>query len=143
MRALLDVNVLIALLDPSHVHHAMARQWLTANIRHGWASCAITQLGCIRVMSSSAYPARKPAGLVAARLAEATRTPHHEFWGECPAPVADGLMGWGDLLTSRHSTDVYLLALAVHNKGRLATFDGHVPLGAAGGATTRSLAVIE
>lgn len=142
MAALLDVNVLIALLDPSHIHHALARQWLTGSINDGWASCAITQLGCIRVMSSHAYPARKPAALVAERLAEASRAAHHEFWGDCPAPASDGLMNWGDLLTSRHSTDAYLLALAVRYKGRLATFDGHIPLNAVAGATAQHLAVI-
>ena len=39
MRALLDVNVLIALLDAQHIHHELARRWLRDNIRHGWATC--------------------------------------------------------------------------------------------------------
>jgi predicted nucleic acid-binding protein len=43
MRALLDVNVLIALLDATHIHHASARAWLEANIEQGWASCPLTQ----------------------------------------------------------------------------------------------------
>ncbi len=38
MRALLDVNVLIALLDGSHVHHVRASQWLAREIERGWAS---------------------------------------------------------------------------------------------------------
>ena len=46
MRALLDVNVLIALLDSSHERHDIARRWLEENIQHGWATCAITQNGC-------------------------------------------------------------------------------------------------
>ena len=71
MRALLDVNVLIALLDQGHVHHAVARDWLAANIGQGWASCPITQNGCIRIMSQPAYPKNLPARQVAARLAEA------------------------------------------------------------------------
>jgi uncharacterized protein len=142
VRALLDVNVLIALLDPAHIHHASAHQWLAQDIRHGWASCAITQLGCIRVMSSTAYPTRKPAALIAERLAEATQTEHHEFWSDCPTPVSDQTMRWGELLSSRHSTDAYLLALAVRNKGRLVTFDGHIPVGAAAGASAKHLTVI-
>jgi predicted nucleic acid-binding protein len=56
MHALLDVNVLIALLDSDHVHHARARAWLKENIRHGWASCPLTQNGCIRIMSQPGYP---------------------------------------------------------------------------------------
>lgn len=58
MRALLDVNVLIALLDAAHVHHRNARAWLEANIEQGWASCPLTQNGCIRILSQPAYPAR-------------------------------------------------------------------------------------
>ena len=56
MRALLDVNVLIALLDQAHPHHGTALSWLRVNIKHGWASCPITQNGCIRIMSQAAYP---------------------------------------------------------------------------------------
>ena len=43
MRALLDVNVLIALLDPDHVHHRSATGWLVQNLHLGWASCPLTQ----------------------------------------------------------------------------------------------------
>ena len=43
MRALLDVNVLIALLDVQHMHHDNARSWLRENIQHGWATCPFTQ----------------------------------------------------------------------------------------------------
>jgi predicted nucleic acid-binding protein len=56
MRALLDVNVLIALLDADHIHHMRARDWFEANIALGWASCAISQNGCIRILSSAGYP---------------------------------------------------------------------------------------
>jgi predicted nucleic acid-binding protein len=65
MHALLDVNVLIALLDSDHVHHARARAWLKENIRHGWASCPLTQNGCIRIMSQPGYPNALPATAVA------------------------------------------------------------------------------
>jgi len=51
MRALLDVNVLIALLDAAHVHHRQAVQWLESEAGHGWASCPLTRNGCIRVMA--------------------------------------------------------------------------------------------
>ena len=57
MRALLDVNALIALLDEEHIHHAEILDWLgrTENMPHGFATCAITQLGAIRVMSGKGY----------------------------------------------------------------------------------------
>lgn len=50
-RALLDVNVLIALLDEAHIHHMLAAAWLERELQHGWASCPITQNGCVRIMS--------------------------------------------------------------------------------------------
>ena len=55
MRALLDVNVLIALLDAEHLHHEAARRWLRNNIQHGWATCPITQNGCLRIMAQTGY----------------------------------------------------------------------------------------
>ncbi len=60
MRALLDVNVLIALLDQDHIFHEVAMGWLETEIRHGWASCPITQNGCIRIMSNPGYPEAIP-----------------------------------------------------------------------------------
>ncbi|MCG8458824.1 MAG: hypothetical protein MI919_21300 [Holophagales bacterium] len=51
MRALLDINVLLALFDLDHVDHQSARDWLVRNIGHGWASCALTQNGFVRILS--------------------------------------------------------------------------------------------
>ena len=65
MRALLDVNVLIALLDADHLHHEAARRWLRDNIREGWATCPLTENGCVRIMAQPAYPNRLPASQVA------------------------------------------------------------------------------
>ncbi len=81
MRALLDVNVLIALLDSNHVRHEVAGRWLEGNIQHGWATCAITQNGCLRIMSQTAYPHTLPVALVADLLQDATgpRTTRIEF----------------------------------------------------------------
>ncbi len=69
MVALLDVNVLIALLDADHMHHSVATDWLSEHLDAGWASCPLTQNGCIRILSQAAYPNRAPAAEVAARLA--------------------------------------------------------------------------
>lgn len=68
MRALLDVNVLIALLDAGHLHHRLSREWLAHHIDSGWASCPLTQNGCIRILSQPAYPNTVPL----AHVAEAT-----------------------------------------------------------------------
>jgi len=142
MRALLDVNVLIALLDAAHVQHAAAVKWLSQNIKHGWASCPITQNGCVRILAQSAYPNCVPAVEAAARLREAVRTVHHAFWADGVSLLDDALFNWSRLLGPRQVTDAYLLALAVRNKGRFVTFDSAVPLAAVPDATPRHLIVI-
>jgi uncharacterized protein len=126
MRALLDVNVLIALLDAGHAYHARASDWLAQNLDSGWASCPITQNGCIRIMSQPAYPNSRPAGEVAQRLGEAAATRFHEFWADSLSLLEPGVLNWRHVLGSRQVTDAYLLALAVRNGGRFVTFDGGV-----------------
>ena len=142
MRALLDVNVLIALLDSDHVHHARATSWLKQNIRHGWASCPLTQNGCIRIMSQHGYPNALPAAAVAARLAAATATSHHVFWPDAVSMLEAGRIAWSAVLGSRQVTDVYLLALAAQQGGRLVTLDRAVPLTAVPGTKAKHLVVI-
>lgn len=142
MRALLDVNVLIALLDQGHIHHAAARAWLGANIAHGWASCPITQNGCIRIMSQPAYPGAVAPAEVAARLRAAASTPHHAFWPDDTSLLADDVLRWSSILGSRQVTDAYLLSLAVRRGGRFVTFDRAAPLAAVAGANARHLVVL-
>lgn len=142
MRGLLDVNVLIALLDAGHIHHGLASRWLADHIDGGWASCPLTQLGCIRVMSQPAYPNVQPVAQVAERLRAAAETAHHAFWSADADVLAKETVGWSDLLTSRHATDAYLLALAVAHGGRFVTFDRHVPMRAVPAAESRHLVVI-
>ncbi len=67
-RALFDVNVLIALLDQNHIAYDSAWEWMESNIQSGWATCPITQNGCLRIMSQPAYPNHRTAGEIAARL---------------------------------------------------------------------------
>lgn len=142
MRALLNVNVLIALLDEQHVHHAVARNWLSANIEAGWASCPLTQLGCIRVMGNARYSSPQPATQVALRLAAAARTRYHKFWNADLDPLAPGPLEWSSVLSAKHTTDIYLLALAVARGGRLVTFDQHIPASAVRGAADAHVVVI-
>jgi len=142
MRALLDVNVLIALLDVDHVHHDRAREWLRDHARRGWASCPITQNGCVRIMSQPAYPNPIPAAAVIERLATATSHPRHEFWPDDVSLLDDRIVDGERVHGPRQVTDLYLLALAVHHGGRFATFDGGIPVSAVRGATGRHLVVV-
>ena len=128
MRALLDVNVLIALLDGGHVHHLAAMNWLARHIDSGWASCPLTQNGCIRIMSQPAYPNTRPPAAIAARLRDATQNPAHVFWPDAISLLDTALFDWRELLHPRQLTDAYLLALAMQHEGVFVTFDHALPL---------------
>ncbi|MEJ5364329.1 MAG: TA system VapC family ribonuclease toxin [Desulfosoma sp.] len=142
MRSLLDVNVLIALLDAAHVHHRRAVSWLQQEVRHGWASCPITQNGCIRIMSHPAYPNPLPAAQVVRRLREASENPAHEFWPDDINLLSSPVFDWSRLFSHRQITDTYLLAMAVRHKGRLVTFDQCIAHDAVKGARERNLVVL-
>lgn len=122
--ALLDLNILTALLWPAHEHHQPAHRWFAARSHSGWATCPLTQLGFVRILSNPAFSrdALTPADAVAL-LAENVAHPKHEFWPDglqVPAAVREldaTLQGY------RQLTDAYLLALAHRRKGVLATFD--------------------
>jgi len=75
-------------------------------------------------------------------LAEASLHPAHHFWPDAVSLLMPGLMEWNKLLTGRHITDAYLLALAVQNHGRFVTLDQGVPLAAVHGAHPRHLVVL-
>lgn len=142
MRALLDVNVLIALLDGGHVHHVTEMTWLHENIAHGWASCPVTQNGCIRLMSQPAYPNARPPIVIATMLREATQTTAHEFWPDDISLLDTTRFDWQELFNPRQLTDAYLLRLAVKQGGVFVTFDHAVPLQAVSGATAGHLQLI-
>ena len=122
--ALLDVNILTALLWPAHEHHEAAHRWFRARSNGRWATCPLTQLGFVRIVSNPAFSrdALSPAAAVDL-LAENLAHPAHEFWTDglqVPAAVKGvepGLQG------HRQVADAYLLALARRRKGVLATFD--------------------
>lgn len=142
MRALLDVNVLIALLDAAHAHHRTATQWLADHLKQGWASCPLTQNGCVRVLSQPSYPGPLPAADVASRLAKAAAGPQHGFWADDVSLLEPRLIAWERLLGPRQITDAYLLALAVRHGGRLVTLDRGIATSSVQGATARHLLVI-
>lgn len=141
-RALLDINVVIALLDQGHVLHQAAGHWLAREQEHGWATCPITENGVVRIMAQPAYPNCQPAALVASRLAEACRHPSHAFWPEPISLLQEGLINWQRLLGPRQITDAYLLALAITHGGRFVTFDQRVAVEVVPGANAGNLCVI-
>ena len=142
MRALLDVNVLIALLDAAHIHHQRASQWLEQSLHHGWASCPLTQNGCLRIMAQPAYPQALPLAAVAQRLGQAAATPAHLFIADGYSLLDADSLHWPQLLGHRQVTDAYLLGLAVRHGCRFVSFDARVNLAAVPGAKAEHLWVL-
>jgi len=142
MRALLDVNVLIALIDPVHIHSRRAHEWWTVNRSEGWASCPITENGLVRILSQPAYPgARSPAE--AMRLLQLfAEQGNHAFWGDDISLLDRQRFDRTHILGPKQLTDIYLLGVAVKNGGRFATFDRAIPRSAVTGAEPRNLVVI-
>jgi toxin-antitoxin system PIN domain toxin len=124
MRFLLDVNVLIALIDPAHVQHDRSHAWFAKSAKKAWATCPLTENGVLRIVGHARYPNSPgtPAA-VAELMAGFLALPGHEFWAD-DLTLFDGQLVRGDrLLDSAQVTDTYLLALAAAHGGKLATFD--------------------
>jgi toxin-antitoxin system PIN domain toxin len=140
--SLLDVNVLVALFDPDHVHHDAAHAWLSENRRHGWATCPITENGLIRILSNVAYSGgHETAVAIGRRLDTFCLSGNHSFWPD-QLSVRDENRFRLSAVTHGQITDVYLLGLAIERGGRLATFDRRIPLSAAIGAHEEQLEII-
>ena len=142
--ALLDVNVLVALFDPDHIHHDLAHDWFAEYGSVGWATCPITEAGFVRVVSNPKYgpdPLRPAAALdLLRRFCESGG---HHFWPDAVSFRDDSLFALDQARGHRQITDVYLLGLAKKMDGTLTTFDRTIPLGAVKGATRAHLSVIE
>jgi toxin-antitoxin system PIN domain toxin len=134
MRALLDVNVLLALFDRAHVHHVRAREWFTSRAKDGWASCPLTQNGFVRIISQPRYPQPITTPEAIALLQAATATNLHEFWPADITLLDEAILDRTRVHGPRQLTDLYLLALAVRRGGCLATFDDAIPRSAVPGA---------
>lgn len=121
---LLDVNVLIAMAWPTHRAHEKVQEWLSRHAREGWATCPLTQTAFVRILSNPAFSpnALTPSDALALLQANLGH-PAHRFWadelsfGQALEPLTPRLAG------HQQVTDAYLLGLAMHKKGKLATMD--------------------
>lgn len=120
---LLDVNVLIALAWPSHVHHREAQGWFAKARKAGFRTCPLTQTGFVRISSNPKFlpDAVLPSDAMAL-LERITALPQHGFWPD-DLQLEEALRGQRLLLGHRQVTDAYLVALATAHQGILATFD--------------------
>lgn len=123
-RYLLDVNVLIALIDPAHVQHDQVHQWFGRVGHKAFATCPITENGLLRIVGHPRYPnSPGPPSVVASALAAIRALPGHAFWPDGISLVHSSLVDPALLSSHSRVTDSYLLALARENKGKLATMD--------------------
>lgn len=124
MTFLLDVNVLIALIDPAHVGRDAAHFWFEQEGRKSWATCPLTENGVIRVVGHPRYAGGPGSPAEVAPIVERLWSiPGHVFWSDDISLVGAAHVEVRQILTSAQVTDSYLLALAVAHDGRLATFD--------------------
>lgn len=123
---LLDVNVLIALADANHPHHAVAlRFFQTVVTVNGWATCPLTENAFIRILGGAHYTHGPRSTDEARRLLNAMKAaPGHQFWPD-ELSLSDSRF-FPKLPASQHLTDLYLLALAVKHGARFATFDSGI-----------------
>ena len=131
---LLDVNLLLALSDPVHVHHEAAHRWFGETGRQAWATSSLTKNGFVRIASHPNYPNRLgDVPVVLAILRQFCEAEGHQFWSD-EISIRD-ILEPNCILIHGQITDVYLLGLATHKGGKLATMDQRIPVSAVRGGT--------
>ena len=143
MRALLDVNIWIALFDDAHQFSEQANRFIEApDVQI--ATCPLVENGVVRVMSLPSYSRRgaPPMQQVRERLRQACATLDHEFWPDDVSLRNDDVFDFTRVQGHNQITDMYLLALAVRHRGYLVTFDQAIALTSVHGATQGHLKVL-
>jgi len=144
MRALFDSSFLISFFDVHHIFHDRASAWYGKHRENGWATCPMTQNAVLRIVSKPAYSSVRSYSLVELRdvLRQNVRETDHEFWFDDVSLLDDSRIRAEYIIGPNQLTDVYLLALAVKNGGRLVTFDERISIQAVSGATPDNLVIV-
>lgn len=143
MRALLDVNVWVALFDDAHQFSARANRFIeTPGVQI--ASCPIVENGVVRVLSLPSYGRRGgvPMHLVRERLRDACASLDHAFWADDLTLRDNQRFDFSRIQGHNQITDMYLLALAVSQGGKLVTFDRAISLSSVHGASDAHLQLL-
>jgi uncharacterized protein len=140
---LLDVNVLIAMTWPSHEAHGKVQHWLLGRGRDKWASCPFTQTAFVRILSN---PVFSPNALTPANALTLLQSnllhPAHQFWHDDIGLMDAIALVQAKIVGHQQVTDAYLLGLAVHKKGKLATLDRKLPTLLSEKISTRDLVIV-
>jgi toxin-antitoxin system PIN domain toxin len=144
--ALLDVNVLVALFFPSHIHHDVAHEWFADERRYGWATCPVTENGFIRVALEKAFQdpnsSIQRAAAVVEHFAAFRASGDHSFWSDTVSLADSTLFDPTNLHGPRQLTDAYRLGLAHKRRGRLVTFDQSIPIASVVGASRETVCLL-
>lgn len=142
MRALFDVSMLLALFDPGHVMHRVAKSWWKSNRAHGWASCPLSENGFLRIISQRSYSRPVPLPDALATIQAQVARGGHEFWPDDVSILDAEGIDHTRLLGPAQITDIYLLALAVRHNARLVTLDRSIDRTSVRNARTESLVIL-
>jgi len=127
MTFLLDVNVLIALIDPGHASNKTALAWFSGTGSPAWATCPMTENAVVRIAGHPSYPNSPGSPAIVAKLLEQLiAMPGHEFWPDDVSILNRETFDLSRMITAKQVTDSYLLALALAHGGQLATLDGRL-----------------
>ncbi len=142
-RTLLDVNVLIALLEPGHDFFQKAQEWFRSSGKDNWGVCPLTEIGFVRITTNpSFYPGPRTHEQATSALAELANRPGYRYWPlteswtALTAPFAPRISG------HQQVTDAYLLGLAIKENGVLVTFDKGIKY-IAGAEFSRNVLILE
>ena len=137
-RFLLDVNVLIALIDPTHTQHEAAHAWFASTGHKAWATCPLTENGVLRIVGHARYPNSPGTPAAVSQLMTTLHgLPGHVFWPDDISLLDAELIDASRLLSSAQVTDSYLLALAIRHGGHLASLDRRLVTDAVRGGAQR------
>jgi toxin-antitoxin system PIN domain toxin len=141
--ALLDINVLVALFYDQHAQHEVAHDWFADQHRHGWATCAATENGAVRILSNrKAVDEPWTPEEAIEKLRAFRRSGQHHFWNNTVSVTDEEVFDASFIRGHKQVNDIFLLGLATSAGGSLVTFDQSIPLRAVKGATKANLVVI-
>lgn len=144
-RNLLDLNVLIALTEPEHIHRRKAERWFLSTGKDNWGVCPLTEAGFIRITTNPALQAGTITLERAIEILQSLRShsgyrywpiTDTESWVAVTARFAARITGHQQI------TDAYLLGLAIKEDGVLVTFDRGIKY-MAGAEFSRNVLILE
>ena len=141
---LLDVNILLAWLWPAHETHKAASSWMHNHRQESWATCPITEMGFLRIVTTRSFSPHAPAWAEAVGILRkhTEGSPRHCFWPDSLTSTEMDLSLGRRIKGPSQITDAYLLALAIRNDGRMVTFDYRMETLAPERSTEREALVI-